>query len=414
MSQVTAEKQSICTPLKNCIVCGGREFDTVLDLGDLHLNAFPLPGEQDPPKAPLCVVHCMNCHLLQLREVVDSDLLYREYWYRSGTNQTMRDALKDVVTGLPVKLEEGDSVADIGSNDNTLLDSYQTPGLLKFGWEPSNIAKECVAVPGTVVFNDYFQNPPRELYGKVKVVTSIAMFYGVRNPHPFVRDVKKILAPGGVWVLQLAYLPSILERNAFDGMCHEHVAYYSLGSLEHLLARHGLRVFDAKLIPSLNEGSIRLYVSRVNEGPDDSKNLKQIRIAERGGGLTRRETYEAFGRRVQAIRHRVRGFLELQRDLGKTVHGYGASTKGNTLLQYFGIGPDLVSAIWERQPQKWGRQTVGTRIPIISEDEGRKVGPKSLFVLPWHFIKEFKEREKPYTKNGGRLVVPLPEFEVLE
>lgn len=411
------EATAISERATKCIVCGGQKFDSVLNLGDLHLNGFPLPGEADPPKSPLRIVHCSECHLLQLGDWVNPDLLYRQYWYRSGTNQTMRDALKDVVTDLPVKLVPGDTVADIGSNDNTLLFAYQTPGLKMFGWEPSNIALEAESTENMSIVRDYFrfQSLPEEVGGKCKVVTSIAMFYGVRDVHSFVRDVKLILAPGGVWVLQLAYLPSILERNAFDGICHEHVAYYSLATLDCLLVQHGLKVFDAKLIPSLNEGSIRLYIARdSDEERRESLRLNKIRRAEKLAGLNNLETYRNFARNVQAIRHRVREFLKLQQQLGKSVHGYGASTKGNTLLQYFGIDRTMISQIWERQPQKFGRETVGTRIPIVSEEEGRAQNPDNLFILPWHFIDEFKRREDHYRRMGGRLIVPLPHFEVLE
>ncbi len=395
----------------NCLLCRGTEFDSILDLGDLHLNAFPKPGEEDTPKSPLHVVRCAECGLLQLRETVNPDLLYREYWYRSGTNQTMRDALKDVVTNLPVDLNPWDTVVDIGSNDNTLLQAYGRQDIYRVGFEPSQIGAEVKKNHGIVVFNEYFSAAPLLFMNhRAKVVTSIAMFYGLQDPHPFIEDVKTILHPDGVWVLQLAYVPAILKRNAFDGICHEHVAYYSLATLERLLGMHGLHVFDAKLI-DLNEGSIRLYVSSSPRG--ESERLLEIRKLEKAAELDSLEPYRAFSDRVAMIKGEVRRFLERAREQGAEVNAYGASTKGNTLLQYFGIGPDLVAAIWERQPQKWGRETVGTRIPIIPEAVGRVRFPHFLFVLPWHFADEFVKREQDYLQHGGQMVVPLPNFTVV-
>ena len=392
----------------SCLLCGGTKFDSILNLGMLHLNAFPAVGEEDPARAPLHVVHCVDCHLLQLRDTVDPDLLYRTYWYRSGTNQTMRDALADVVSELPVPLSPGDVVVDIGSNDNTLLNSYSVKGLVRVGFEPSNIALEAPG-DGISVVNDYFHLLP-SLQNRAKVVTSIAMFYGLRDPHPFIEDVRATMAPGGVWVLQLAYLPSILERNAFDGICHEHVAYYSLSTLERLLGMHKMHVFDAKLV-DLNEGSIRLYIS--SEPRSETPRLRDLRARETEKRLDVVGPYLAFARRVLAIRESVRSFLTESASRGVVVHGYGASTKGNTLLQYFGIDKSLLPLIWERQPQKWGRTTVGTRIPIISEEEGRKRSPSYLFILPWHFAPEFQTREKEYLAKGGAMVIPLPKFKVV-
>ena len=404
---------------EKCLLCRHTQFDSVLDLGELHLNAFPLPHEEDPPKSPLHVVRCRECGLLQLRETVNPDLLYREYWYRSGTNQTMRDALKDVVTGLPVELRPFDTVVDIGSNDNTLLKAYSdvcstevSSRLHRVGFEPSNIGAEAMSRAGMeiTVINDYFAYRPW-LDRKAKVVTSIAMFYGLQDPHPFVEDVRSILHPDGVWILQLAYLPSILKRVAFDGICHEHVSYYSLATLERLLGQHGLHVFDAKLI-DINEGSIRLYI---RSGPvTPTVRLLEIRAAEKAWELDTFAPYQRFAEHVALVKGRVLRYVDGLASQGLLVHGYGASTKGNTLLQYFGIRDHQVQAIWERQPQKFGRQTVGTRIPIISEEEGRARNPDALLVLPWHFAPEFIEREAEYLANGGEIIIPLPDFRVVK
>lgn len=396
-----------------CRVCGSRDLQPLLDLGDAHLSGFPAPGEPDTPVAPLEMVRCGECNLVQLRHTANPDLLYRTYYYRSGVNQTMRDALRDITASIEERhpLQAGDIVIDTGSNDNTLLRSYATSGLRRIGFEPSrNIGGEAAKDPNVEVINDYFAARP-ELLGKVSVVTSIAMFYDLDNPHVFIDDVAAVLRPDGLWVIQLAYLPSVLDRNGFDGICHEHLMYYSLASLEHLLKPHGFEVVDVQLV-DLNEGSIRLYVRRAGLEATSAR-LVEAREREKALALDTPAPYEAFAARVADIKRQTLTLLEKAAAEGKVVHGYGASTKGNTLLQYFGVDRRLVSAIWERQPQKVGLETVKTRIPIISEEEGRKIGPDYLLLLPWHFADEFLARERAYREGGGQMIIPLPQFRVV-
>ena len=314
-----------------------------------------------------------------------------------------------------MSLKKNDVVVDIGCNDGTLLSSYSSPGLRKVGFEPAkNVAAAASEVPELHVINDYFHSKAAmfdELKGKAKAVTSIAMFYDLDDPHAFIEDVDSILAEDGLWVIQIAYLPSMLERNAFDGICHEHLEYYHLSSIEPLLARHGFEIFEAELV-ELNEGSIRLYVRRAHEEPlpEFVAEKKMVRANEAHLNLDTQSPYEAFASRVESIKRKTNTFVREATGSGRLVHAYGASTKGNTLLQYFGLNAGLIQCAWERQQGKWGRQTVGTRIPIISEEEGRKMKPDYLLMLPWHFATEFTNRESAYLAGGGKFIVPLPEF----
>lgn len=395
-----------------CILCHENDWQSVLDLGNIYVSAFPLPGEELPVRSPLHLYRCRSCDLVQLRDLVNPDLLYRTYWYRSGTNETMRKALRDISRSAEERagLVRGDVVVDIGSNDNTLLRSYEVRGLNRIGFEPSNIAKEAKAAdPEATVHNDYFRALP-ELAGKAKVVTSIAMFYDLEDPHAFIEAIRKTMKPGGLWILQLAYLPYMFERNAFDGICHEHIAYYSLATLERLLREHNLGVEDVELV-DINEGSLRLYISEGRHPP--SAALSDLRAKERAAQYNDDAPYQAFGRRIESLKRQTLDVLRGLKGQGRIIHGYGASTKGNTLLQYFGIGPDLMPAIWERQSQKWGRVTVGTGIPIVSEADGRNVAPDYLFMLPWHFAPEFLSRERTYLESGGHFVIPLPTFRIM-
>jgi hypothetical protein len=334
----------------------------------------------------------------------------------------MTAALQDIANqaGKTVHLEEGDMVIDIGCNDGTLLRSYKTSGLTLVGFEPATNLIEFAQVGTTRIVNDYFNIESfQEHFGesKAKLITSIAMFYDLDEPNEFVDDVARVLDGDGVWILQMSYLPSMLRQNAFDNICHEHLEYYSLSSLEALLNRHGLEVFDAEL-NDVNGGSFRVYVkhgaykSLGNE--NDSKNrVARLRKLETDMRLSDRRVYLEFASRVTSLGQNVRQFIEEEHRKGKKVYAYGASTKGNTLLQFWNIDHNTIIAAAERNPDKWGKKTIGTLIPIISEQQARAERPDYFLVLPWHFLDEFIKREHEFLRSGGRFIVPLPDFRLI-
>ena len=409
----------------DCRVCGGP-LDFVMTLGDHYVSDFPSPNEGDGTKAPLELVMCERCTLLQLKHTVPAETLYRNYWYRSGTNRTMCDALADIAHKAErlIHLRGGDTVLDIGCNDGTLLGSYRTSGIYRIGFDPArNLAVYSTKIADTVVSTFFgaeaFAAEPALAGRRPRIVTSIAMFYDLEEPNRFVADVKSVMDPEGLWVVQMSYLPLMLTQNAFDNVCHEHLEYYSLASMEALLDRHALRVVDVEL-NDVNGGSYRLYIR--NRGANEAgfadethrtlaaERVAAMRANERALALESKATYQDFAFRVDRIRGDVTEFVHRQVAGGKTVYVYGASTKGNTLLQYFGLDHRVITAAVERNPDKWGKVTVGTRIPIISEDEARKRKPDFFLVLPWHFLAEFQTREVNYLRAGGRFIVPMPYF----
>ena len=411
-----------------CRVCRSQ-LHTTLSLGDQYVSNFIAPGETDGIRAPLDLALCSQCHLLQLEHTVPAESLYRNYWYRSGTNQSMRDALADISTKaeLLIHLQPGDTVLDIGCNDGTLLASYRTPNLFKIGFDPAkNMYPFSSQVANTVV-PDFFAADRFEAEADIatrrpKIVTSIAMFYDLEDPCRFVSDVKQIMHPEGVWIVQMSYLPLMLSQNAFDNICHEHLEYYSLQSLEYLLANFGMGVVDVER-NDVNGGSFRVYIR--NKGAAESlfgdathhalaaERTRAFRQHEIELGLTEPSLYREFAARVDRIRQDVVGFVTERVQAGKTVYVYGASTKGNTLLQYFGLDHRLITAAAERNPDKWGKRTVGSHIPIVSEQEARDARPDYFLVLPWHFIDEFERREKEYLMAGGRFILPMPHFTLI-
>jgi SAM-dependent methyltransferase len=411
-----------------CRVCEGS-LEPVLSLGDLYVSDFPVPGESDGYKAPLELVLCRRCHLLQLKHTVPAEAMYRNYWYRSGTNQTMREALADIANKAEnlAHLQAGDSVLDIGCNDGTLLSSYKTGGVHRIGFDPAKNLTELSRQVADTVVDDFFSAAEyqrhRELVGRApRIVTSIAMFYDLDDPRQFVGDVKKIMHPDGVWVVQMAYLPLMLQQNELGNICHEHLEYYSLYSLEYLLNLFDFEVVDIEL-NDINGGSFRVYIR--NRGANKAEfadevyralageRVREFREREIKMGLHNTQVYLDFAFWASRIKQDVVRFVTAEVQRGKKVYVYGASTKGNTILQYYGLDASLITAAAERNPDKWGRVTVGTHIPIVSEAEARAAQPDYFLVLPWHFMEEFKLRERDYLLAGGRFIAPAPSFRLI-
>ena len=396
----------------------GNRSPLVIDLGDQALTGrFPGPAEPDPQHAPLVVVRCTGCGLVQLRHSVDTGEMFGEsYGYRSGINATMRDHLGGIAAELTsrAKLEPGDAVLDIGCNDCTLLYSYGDKSLARFGIDPVAELFRDGYDPELKVHTGFFSSHVfRAMSGRerARAVTSISMFYDLEDPGAFVADIADVLAPDGIWVLEQSYLPSMLEQNSFDTICHEHLEYYALAQIDRLTRAHGLRIFDVAL-NFINGGSFQIWAC--HDGAEYAENTAAIdAVASRESslGLMTEAPYAAFRRRVEEIGLRLRALIENEVARGKKIYVYGASTKGNVLLQHFRLDRRLIEACADKNPIKWGRRTPGTEIPIVSEEEAR---PKAdyFLVLPWHFKEEFLAREAEFRAGGGKFIFPLPEVEV--
>ncbi|MBI3318484.1 MAG: methyltransferase domain-containing protein [Candidatus Omnitrophica bacterium] len=404
-----------------------KELTPILSLGKLYVSNFvdPSTHEEASRKVPLDLVLCDagsgGCGLVQLKHTAPPEWMYPQYWYRSGMNASMLRALADI-TSKAERLAQpsaGDVVLDVGCNDGTLLRTYPSPGLVRVGFEPAaNLVPEA-AVGTSKIINRYFNLADFEEHfpgRKAKIVTSIAMFYDLEDPNQFTADVAGCLDGNGIWVVQMSYLPLMLERNAFDNICHEHLGYYSVNSLQHLLKPHGLRVADVEL-NEVNGGSFRVVISH-----EKAKGLRlaggEGRVAtleesERSMGLGSPGIYHAFAARIGKIKDQLVGFIQQEHRRGRRIYVYGASTKGNTLLQFFQLDSRLIRAAAERNPEKWGKRTAGTRIPILSEEQARADQPDYFLVLPWHFLDEFIDREKEYLSRGGGFIVPLPQPQIV-
>jgi hypothetical protein len=338
--------------------------------------------------------------------------MFRRYWYTSGINETMRAELADVVVDGVKRLgglSADDVVVDVGANDGTLLANY--PGsLFRVAYEPALNLGEQLAPHCDVLHTDYFPGTARfrePFQGRVKLLTSIACFYATSDPVGFVRAVDELLALDGLWVVQFQDLHQMLQANAFDDICAEHVFYPCLASMERLLVPYNLYVIDAQW-RTINGGSMRLIIGRQHRLP--SSRVSEIRSQERRCESPR--VLDEFAQRAYKVRDELRDVLERARAEGKVVDIYGASTKGNTLLQFCDLGPDVIRRAWERSESKWGRRTA-TGIPIVSESEGRQHPPDILLALIWQFRESILERERGYLENGGAFLFPLPTVELV-
>ena len=398
-------------------------------LGELYVSDFLQPGEE--PRADRVEMKLMleeSTGAVKLDRVAPAEAMYGKYWYRSGVNNTMKAELNDIVTSIvsAVKFKENDLWIDIACNDGTLL-SFVPDEFLKVGIDPADDSYRAESEKiANLIIQDYFSAEvfAASKFGrlKAKVVTSIAMFYDLTDPRKFIEDVAEVLDRDGLWVLQLSYTPLMLDQLAFDNICHEHVYYYSLFNLKRLLNQSGFDVVDVQL-NNVNGGSFRVYAMKQDAdktafGSQTYRDVCNVRVKsllayEATLGLDEKSTWLDFFERIDDLKKEVVDFVRAEKAKGKTIWGYGASTKGNTLLQYFGLDHTLIDGIAERSIYKFGLRTIGTDIPIFTESEMRLAKPDYLLVLPWHFINEFVAREKDYLDQGGKFIVPCPKFQVI-
>jgi SAM-dependent methyltransferase len=401
----------------------------LFSLGELYVSDFIKQDEEARAgKHDLTLIIDERYGAARLEKCTPIHSMFGKYWYRSGVNSTMKKELFDIVENIKKvqRLEKDDLWLDIACNDGTLL-SYVGQHINKLGIDP---AEDSFAVESRLVADDIIQdyftlesfNRSKFKSKKAKVITCIAMFYDLDEPIDFLNDVKEVLDDDGLFVIQMSYTPLMIKQLAFDNICHEHVYYWSLNSLERLMIEAGLKIVDCQL-NDVNGGSFRVYIKK--EDSDITKfatrpyrdvcdvRIESIRQWEQTQNLDSTKTWLDFYQGIEDLKKQTVDFIKEEKSKGKTICGYGASTKGNTLLQYFGLDNTLIDAIAERSPYKFGHKTIGTNIPILSEDDVRKMKPDYMLVLPWHFISEFTEREKEYLNGGGKFIVPCPKFEII-
>jgi len=406
--------------IRDCRLCNNTNLESLLELGEQYLTGvFPKDSSESLTRGPLSLVRCQSCGLVQLRHSYDRHELYGErYGYRSSLNAMMVDHLRLKAGKLAdtVALTPGDRVLDIGSNDGTLLSFFTRPGVELVGFDPSAVRWRDRYPPDSMLIPDFFSADAwRSAFGAgtAKIITSIAMVYDLERPLEFARDVEKILAHDGVWHLEQSYLPAMLRTNAYDTICHEHLEYYALEQIKWIADRVGLVILDVEL-NDVNGGSFAVTLGRRVAATSDARaRVDGLLAAEASMAFASLAPFRAFAARVAAHRDALVETLESIPARGQTVLGYGASTKGNVILQFARIDRRLLPAIAEVNRDKVGCVTPGTWIPIISEADAHARRPDHFLVMPWHFRAGIVRREAQYMASGGKLIFPLPEIDVV-
>jgi C-methyltransferase C-terminal domain/Putative zinc binding domain/Methyltransferase domain len=408
------------TELTRCRVSGSDHLLSVLDLGRQALTGvFPRDSSSHVTIGPLQLVWCPDSGLLQLKHSYEPSEMYGEnYGYRSGLNQSMVNHLTDKVAYLQrlAGLSSGDVVLDIGSNDATTLKAYTIDGVHRVGIDPTGTKFAQYYPEGIALVPEFFSAAAFRKVQKrpAKIITSIAMFYDLEAPIEFASQIESVLAPDGIWHFEQSYMPSMLRMNSYDTICHEHLEYYSLSVIKPLLERTGLRLVDV-VMNSVNGGSFAVTAAKAGNASVKANHavINWLLDQEDRMGLNTPRPYRDFEERV--FRHRedlTRLIRGLKAD-GKKILGYGASTKGNVVLQFCGLTSADIPAIADVNTEKFGRVTPGTHIPIVSEKEAREMSPDYFLVLPWHFKDGILKRESQYLADGGKFIFPFPEIEIV-
>jgi len=401
----------------------------LFSLGELYVSDFiTQDSDARAGRHDMTLVMDERYGAARLEKCTPIHSMFGKYWYRSGINQTMRTELSGIVDSVKAvhTLKDNDLWLDIACNDGTLL-SYVPNNVIKLGIDPvEDSFKEESSKVADEIIQDYFNldsfNKSKFKDKKASVITCIAMFYDLDEPEEFLKDVHTVLDDDGLFVLQMSYTPLMIKQLAFDNICHEHVYYWSLFSIITLLGKCQLEVVDCQL-NDVNGGSFRIYIKK--QGSDLTKfstapnrDVCETRVAslltwELHQDFDKPEIWLEFFNRIEALKKETVDFIKAEKAKGKVICGYGASTKGNTLLQYFGLDNTLIDAIAERSHYKFGLKTIGTNIPIKSEEDVRAMNPDYMLVLPWHFISEFIKREDEFLSKGGKFIVPCPKLEII-
>lgn len=405
--------------INKCRISGSKNLIEVLSLGEQYLTGvFPKTKTENITKGPLDLLWCPDSDLLQLKQSYNLNEMYGDnYGYRSSLNSSMVHHLKNKIKLLEkqINLSKHDIVLDIGSNDATTLNSYSSK-CKKIGIDPIGYKFKKYYKNDTLLISDFFTS---EIFNsatnnkKAKIITSIAMFYDLESPIDFVKDIESILDENGIWHFEQSYMPSMLRTNAYDTICHEHLEFYSFKVVKELLEKNNLKIIDVQM-NAVNGGSFS--VTACKKKASFQQNLPVINWLlkqERDMLLHTPKPYRDFEKRVYCHKKNLTELINALVNDGKKIIGYGASTKGNVLLQFCNLTSQQINYIAEVNEDKFGCYTPGTNIPIISENEAKKMKPDYFLVLPWHFKNNIIQKEQDYLLDGGKFIFPLPEIEII-
>ena len=401
--------------IKNCRSCKSKNISKVSSLGKQTLTGiFPKNKADKVSRGYLTLVICNNCKLLQLENNFNPNEMYGEnYGYMSSLNKSMMSHLKLKAINFQktYKLRSSSSILDIGSNDGTFLSYFNKKNKL-FGCDPTikkfskYYRKDIIQVPDFFSAN-LFKNK------KFDLVTSISMFYDLPDPLKFAKEIYSVLSNNGVWHIELSYMPMMIKNLSYDTICHEHLEYYSLRSLKFLLDKANLKIINLSF-NQINGGSIALDIAKKkSKFKEISHLISWILESEKKNKYNDIKRQKEFFQQCKHHKYLLKKLLLNLKKQNKKILGYGASTKGNVILQYCNINSKIIPAIGEVNKFKFNKYTPGSKIKIISENKLKKMKPDYLLVLPWHFKDHIVKRENDFLKKGGKLIFPLPDIEIV-
>lgn len=403
--------------ISNCRNCRKKNLIKLFTLGNQYFTGKFIKYGDKVKKAPINLSICKKCKLVQLKDRYNLKYMYGpDYGYRTGINKTMSLHVKKItkILSKKVNLKKNDFVLDIASNDGTLL-NYYNRNIKTFGIDPVLDKYKLYYKNIDYKKNDFFNKNAikSKTKNKFKIITALSVFYDLNNPNKFLKDVHDILDENGLFLLEFADLASLIKLNMFDTICHEHAEYYSTKVLTKMFEKNDLRLLQINK-NDINGASKQFLLSKKNSKfKSNNKNIINILKEEKLLKLDDPKMYSKFFTKIKKIGKELKTFLDRQIKKNKVIHGYGASTKGNTLLQFFKIGQRQISFISDRNPDKYGLKTPGTNITIISEKKSRSLKPDFYLVLPWHFKKEILKREIKIRKKGTRFIFPLPKLTII-
>ena len=397
--------------VKYCLLCKNKKIKEIFSLGNLFVSNFVKKKDiKKGIKAPLKLFYCNNCSLIQLSHIAPQEIMYKRfYWYRSGVTKIMKTGLQNIFSESLryVELKNNDVVLDIGANDGTLLNYYKKKQFITIGCEPAKNLQKFLKKNCNFILNDFWSKESltkilkKNGLRKPKIITAIGMFYDLEEPNKFIKDAADSLDENGIFIAQLMCLKSMIEKNDLGNICHEHIEFYSLKSIKFLFEQNGMEIFKIKE-NDINGGSYRIFCRKFRNGSIKLPNENVLKLMK------------GFIDRIKRNKKLIVNFINKKVRENKKIYLYGASTKGNTVLQYYGLNNKMIPFAAERSSEKWGRYTIGSGIKIISEKTARALKPDYFFVTPWGFITEFIKREKQWLKNGGSFILPFPKFKLIK
>ncbi len=404
---------------RGCGASGGRDLVPVLDLGRTPLANSLLTRErldQPEPTYPLELAFCPECTLLQITETVSPEEIFRDYLYFSSVSETMlrhsRESAEHLIEAR--RLGANSLVVEAASNDGYMLRNFVARGIPVLGIEPARNIAKVARENGVNTLNEFFGAELAERLAaegtRADLFLANNVLAHVADTNGFVRGIKALLAPDGRSVIEAPYAKDMIDHTEFDTIYHEHLCYFTLTALDRLFTRHGLEIVDVERV-AIHGGTLRFTSAHAGTAPR-SVAVTALLAEEQAWGVNRPEFYLGFGRRVEQLKHALLERLKTLKAEGKRIAAYGASAKGSTLLNYFGIGRETLDFVVDRSPHKQGRYTPGTHLPILAPEELLEAMPDYVLLLTWNFVDEILEQQAEYRQRGGKFLIPIPELRV--